>query len=220
MYICYLQDGALFQFGGFTMRFVYDFNDSLNSYSSRILFVHSDGMSLMRKMEKDSLGNQEEMPFKEPEMVPTIEPNLLEKEQAQSPPEPVIAVAPEAGALDTVSSQGQDDKEITPNVSELFDYLQQGMQALRGLNLEGFRQIYPVFLSIFGAFLLGLALLITINFLQSINQLPLLGGVIEGAAELIGFVALVRFVTFNLLRQQKRAELLTRIAVLKKKLLG
>ena len=177
-------------------------------------------MSLMRKMEKDSLGNQEEMPFKEPEMVPTIEPNLLEKEQAQSPPEPVIAVAPEAGALDAVSSQGQDDKEITPNVSELFDYLQQGMQALRGLDPEGFRQIYPVFLSIFGAFLLGLALLITINFLQSINQLPLFGGVIEGAAELIGFVALVRFVTFNLLRQQKRAELLTRIAVLKKKLLG
>ena len=66
MYICYLQDGELFQFGGFTMRFVYDFNDSLNSYSSRILLVHSDGMSLMRKMEKDSLGNQEEMPFKEP----------------------------------------------------------------------------------------------------------------------------------------------------------
>ena len=56
--------------------------------------------------------------------------------------------------------------------------------------------------------------------LQSINQLPFFGGVIEGTAELIGFVALVRFMTSNLLRQQKRAELLTRIAVLKKKLLG
>ena len=177
-------------------------------------------MSLMREMEKDNSANQKELPFKEPEVVSSIEPNAVDSETAESPPEPVIAVAPEAGALHAVSSQGQDDKEITPNASELFDNLQQGMEALRGLNLEGFRQIYPVFLSIFGAFLLGLALLITINLLQSMNQLPLFGGVIQGAAELIGFVALVRLVTSNLLRQQKRAELLTRIAVLKKKLLG
>ena len=67
------------------------------------------------------------------------------------------------------------------------------MEALRGLNLEGFRQIYPVFLSIFEVFLLSLALLITINLLQSMNQFPLFGGVIEGAAELIWFFALARF---------------------------
>ena len=147
----------------------------------------------MREMEKDSSGNQEEMPYKKPEMVQTIEPNFLEKKQTQSPTEPVIAVAPEAGALHAVSSLGQDDKEITPNAAELFVCLQQGMEALRGLNLEGFRQIYPVFLSIFEVFLLSLALLITINLLQSMNQFPLFGGVIEGAAELIGFFALARF---------------------------
>ena len=75
-------------------KFSYDFNDSLNSYPPRILFAHSESISLMREMEKDSSGNQEEMPYKKPEMVQTIEPNFLEKKQTQSPTEPVIAVAP------------------------------------------------------------------------------------------------------------------------------
>ena len=171
-------------------------------------------------MEKDNSVNQKNLPFKEPDLNSLIEPNSIDGEQTQSLSEPVIAFAPEAGELRVVSSQDEESKEIAPNASQLFDYLQQGMETLRGLNLEGFRQIYPVLLSIFGAFLLGLALIITANLLESINQLPLLGGVIEGSAELVGFVALARFVTSNLLKQQKRADLLTRIAVLKKKLLG
>ena len=171
-------------------------------------------------MEKDSSVNQKNFPFKEPDVSSPNEPNLIDGEQTQSLSESVIAIAPEAGELRVVSSQDEEIKDIAPNASQLFDYLQQGMETLRGLNLEGFRQIYPVLLSIFGAFLLGLALLITVNLMQSINQLPLLGGVIEGSAELVGFVALARFMTSNLLKQQKRAELLTRIAVLKKKLLG
>ena len=171
-------------------------------------------------MEKDSSVNQKNLPFKEPDVSSLNEPNLIDGEQTQSLSKSVIAIAPKAGELRVVSSQDEEIKDIAPNASQLFDYLQQGMETLRGLNLEGFRQIYPVLLSIFGAFLLGLALLITVNLMQSINQLPLLGGVIEGSAELVGFVALARFMTSNLLKQQKRAELLTRIAVLKKKLLG
>ena len=171
-------------------------------------------------MEKDSSVNQKNLPFKEPDVSSLNEPNLIDGEQTPSLSESVIAIAPKAGELRVVSSQDEEIKDIAPNASQLFDYLQQGMETLRGLNLEGFRQIYPVLLSIFGAFLLGLALLITVNLMQSINQLPLLGGVIEGSAELVGFVALARFMTSNLLKQQKRAELLTRIAVLKKKLLG
>ena len=171
-------------------------------------------------MEKDSSVNQKNLPFKEPDVNSLIEPNSIDGEQTQSLSESVIAIAPKAGELRVVSSQDEEIKDIAPNASQLFDYLQQGMETLRGLNLEGFRQIYPVLLSIFGAFLLGLALLITVNLMQSINQLPLLGGVIEGSAEFVGFVALARFMTSNLLKQQKRAELLTRIAVLKKKLLG
>ena len=171
-------------------------------------------------MEKDNSVNQNNLPFKELDLSSLIEPTSQEGEKTQLLSEPVIAFAPEAGELRVVSSQDEESKEITPNASQLFDYLKQGMETLRGLNLEGFRQIYPVLLSIFSALLLGLALIIAANLLESINQLPLLGGVIEGSAELVGFVALARFVTSNLLKQQKRADLLTRIAVLKKKLLG
>ena len=220
MYICYLEDGALLHFRNFTMSFVFRFNVSLNPHSSCIMLAHSKEMLLIGEMEKDNSANQEELPFKEPDVVSPIELNSGEAEQPQSLPEPVIAVAPEAGEIDVVSSQDEDSKETPPNVSQLFEYLKQGMESLRGLNLEGFRHIYPVFLSIFGAILLGLALLMTINLLHSMNQLPLFGGVLGSIAELIGLVALVRFVTSNLLKQQKRAELLTRIAHLKKELLG
>ena len=220
MYICYLEDGALLHFRNFTMSFVFRFNVSLNPHSSCIILAHSKEMLLIGEMEKDNSANQEELPFKEPDDVSPIELNSEEAEQPQSLPEPVIAVAPEAGEIDVVSSQDEDSKETPPNVSQLFEYLKQGMESLRGLNLEGFRHIYPVFLSIFGAILLGLALLMTINLLHSMNQLPLFGGVLGSIAELIGLVALVRFVTSNLLKQQKRAELLTRIAHLKKELLG
>ncbi|AKN60497.1 hypothetical protein WB44_04490 [Synechococcus sp. WH 8020] len=184
------------------------------------MLAHSKEMLLIGEMEKDNSANQEELPFKEPDVVSPIELNSGEAEQPQSLPEPVIAVAPEAGEIDVVSSQDEDSKETPPNVSQLFEYLKQGMESLRGLNLEGFRHIYPVFLSIFGTILLGLALLMTVNLLHSMNQLPLFGGVLGSIAELIGLVALVRFVTSNLLKQQKRAELLTRIAHLKKELLG
>ena len=220
MYICYLEDGALLHFRNFTMSFVFRFNVSLNPHSSCIMLAHSKEMLLIGEMEKDNSANQEELPFKEPDVVSPIELNSGEAEQPQSLPEPVIAVAPEAGEIDVVSSQDEDSKETPPNVSQLFEYLKQGMESLRGLNLEGFRHIYPVFLSIFGAILLGLALLMTVNLLHSMNQLPLFGGVLGSIAELIGLVALVRFVTSNLLKQQKRAELLTRIAHLKKELLG
>ena len=220
MYICYLEDGALLHFRNFTMSFVFRFNVSLNPHSSCIMLAHSKEMLLIGEMEKDNSANQEELPFKEPDVVSPIELNSGEAEQPQSLPEPVIAVAPEGGEIDVVSSQDEDSKETPPNVSQLFEYLKQGMESLRGLNLEGFRHIYPVFLSIFGAILLGLALLMTVNLLHSMNQLPLFGGVLGSIAELIGLVALVRFVTSNLLKQQKRAELLTRIAHLKKELLG
>ena len=220
MYICYLEDGALLHFRNFTMSFVFRFNVSLNPHSSCIILAHSKEMLLIGEMEKDNSANQEELTFKEPDVVSPIELNSGEAEQPQSLPEPVIAVAPEAGEIDVVSSQDEDSKETPPNVSQLFEYLKQGMESLRGLNLEGFRHIYPVFLSIFGAILLGLALLMTVNLLHSMNQLPLFGGVLGSIAELIGLVALVRFVTSNLLKQQKRAELLTRIAHLKKELLG
>ena len=202
------------------MRFVFRFNVSLNRLSSLFNAIHNGNMSLDGEMVKGTSDNQDDLPFKEPEDVSTIKSDVVEGEAFQSIPEPVIGAAPGTGDLSVLPSQEQDSKNIETNQSQLFGYLQQAMETLRGLNLEGFRQLYPVFLAIFAACLLGLALSLSGNMLQSINQLPLLGGVLQGVMEVVGLVAFARFISINLLRQHKRAELFTRIALLKKELLG
>ena len=92
--------------------------------------------------------------------------------------------------------------------------------AVKDLNLEGFRQVYPVFLILFGSVVVGIALSLVSGVLDSINHLPLIGGVVQGVSELIGLVVMLQFIAENLLKQQKRADLFARIVVLKKDLLG
>ena len=171
-------------------------------------------------MVKDASAHPDELPFKDPEEKSAVKPDLGDEGTFASASESALKAAPEAGVITTVPSQEPNSQEDEPSASELFGYLQQGMETLRGLNLEGFKQIYPVFLFIFGAFLMGLGLKLSTTMLQAINELPLFGGVLQGLAELVGVVALVRFMTANLLLQHKRAELFTRIAQLKKELLG
>lgn len=62
----------------------------------------------------------------------------------------------------------------------------------------------------------GLALKLTGATLHAIDELPLLGGLLE----LVGLVSLLRFLARNALRQRKRAELLSRIEDLRKQLMG
>ncbi|WP_053068275.1 CAAD domain-containing protein [Synechococcus sp. GFB01] len=66
------------------------------------------------------------------------------------------------------------------------------------------------------ALLAGLALRLTGATLGAINDLPLLGGLLE----LVGLVSLLQFLARHALRQQKRAELLERIRQLRSRLLG
>ena len=47
--------------------------------------------------------------------------------------------------------------------------------------------------------------------MNTLNHLPLVGGILQGVFELIGLIVLVRFVTVNLLLQHRRAELFARI---------
>ena len=171
-------------------------------------------------MVKDASAHPDELPFKDPEETSAIKPDLGNEDTFASASEPALKAAPEAGAITTIPSPEPNSQQDDSSAAQLFDHLQQGMETLRGLNLEGFKQIYPIFLIIFGAFLLGLGLTISTTMLQAINELPLIGGVLRGLAELVGVVALVRFMTASLLLQHKRAELFTRIAQLKKELLG
>ena len=67
---------------------------------------------------------------------------------------------------------GKDDLGPTAQSSleELMVYLQKGLNSFKGLNLNGFQQIYPVFLSILGAVITALILVIASNVLHSINH--------------------------------------------------
>ena len=99
-------------------------------------------------------------------------------------------------------------------------YLGKGLDSLKGLNLQGFQQIYPVFLSILGAVIVAVILVIASNILNSINHLPMIGGLLGGVFELCGLVVVAQFAVSNLLLQKKRADLFVRIAAVKKELIG
>ena len=117
---------------------------------------------------------------------------------------------------------GKDDPQpaTQSSLDELMVYLQKGLNSLKVLNLNGFQQIYPVFLSILGAVIAALILVIASNILHSINHLPLIGDLLGGVLELCGLVVVTRFVLANLLLQKKRADLFLRIALVKKELIG
>ena len=141
--------------------------------------------------------------------------------QVPSDQKETIKMASDEPAEITLQS-GEDDLGPTTQASlnELMVYLQKGLHSLEGLNLNGFQQIYPVFLSILGAVIAALILVIASNILHSINHLPLIGDLLGGILELCGLVAVTRFVLSNLLLQKKRADLYVRIALVKKELIG
>ena len=166
----------------------------------------------------ESSGQSGDLPFKEP--VEAAELNLgggpVEAEEVQN----VEITKTPQDALQSPSSLASEEPGDELSVSHLLQQLSLGLDSLKQLNLEGFKQIYPIFLIVFGSVILGLMLSFVATFLSSINHLPIVGGLFQGVAELIGLVAVVRLITANLLLQHRRAELFARIAALKKDLLG
>ena len=152
-------------------------------------------------------GAEPGLPFKDPlEVTPA---------QAES-----IKIASEPADITLQPSEADRELDPQPTLEELLVYLSKGVDALKGLNLQGFQQIYPVFLGILAAVITGLVLVIASNILTSINHLPLIGGLLDGLFELCGLVVVTRFAASNLLLQKKRADLFVRIAALKKELIG
>jgi len=152
-------------------------------------------------------GAEPGLPFKDP----------LEATPAQAES---IKVASEPSDITLQTSEADPEQDAQPTLDELLAYLSKGVDALKGLNLQGFQQIYPVFLGILAAVITGLVLVIASNILTSINHLPLIGGLLDGLFELCGLVVVTRFAASNLLLQKKRADLFVRIAALKKELIG
>ncbi|WP_084221988.1 CAAD domain-containing protein [Synechococcus sp. KORDI-52] len=148
--------------------------------------------------------------------LPFEDPLRVHSDQAET-----IKMASDDPAEISLQSGKDDPQPATQSsLDELMVYLQKGLNSLKGLNLNGFQQIYPVFLSILGAVIAALILVIASNILHSINHLPLIGDLLGGVLELCGLVVVSRFVLSNLLLQKKRADLFLRIATVKKELIG
>ena len=166
----------------------------------------------------ESPGQSSDLPFKEPDNAAELNlvPDPVEAEEVQNVE---IATSPP----ETLEAPSNLDSEVHGDelsVSHLLRQLSLGLDSLKQLNLESFKQIYPIFLIVFASVIVGLLLSFIATFLNSMNHLPIVGGLFQGVAELIGLVAVVRLITSNLLLQHRRAEVFARIAALKKDLMG
>jgi len=95
-------------------------------------------------------------------------------------------------------------------------FLNQLLQRIGSTKLDSFADLIPAARLVGIALLAGVALKLTGATLGAINDIPLLGGLLE----LTGLVAMLNFLARNALKQQKRAELLGRIRKLKQDFLG
>ena len=100
-------------------------------------------------MVSDSSENSGDLPFKQPE-----QPPALVDAAAQ-----VLKTAEGSAAIAPIESSGLDERSLTSTESEysalsvyhLLTQLSLSFDSLKQLNLEGFKQIYPVFLTVSGA---------------------------------------------------------------------
>ena len=168
-----------------------------------------------------------DIPFKEPEQPQKLElkePPVCPVGRSGLTEQPTELLQEPSNVLNLASSstvlKEEPSVEDNQSLEHLLNQLSNGLDALTGLNLDGFSQIYPIFLAIFGAVVFGILLSSIITVVNTLNHLPLVGGMLHGVFELIGLIVLVRFFSVNLLLQHRRAELFARIALLKKELLG
>jgi hypothetical protein len=90
------------------------------------------------------------------------------------------------------------------------------LEKLSAFQPQTLDRLLPVLRIIGLSVLAGIGLKITAAVLGSINELPLLGRLLE----LVGLVSAVQFLSRNALQQQKRASLLARIEKIRTDLLG
>ncbi len=95
-------------------------------------------------------------------------------------------------------------------------FLNQLLQKLGATRLQSLADLLPAARILALAALAGIALRLTGATLGAINEIPLLGGLLE----LVGLVALLNFLARNAFKQQKRAELLERIRQLRRNLIS
>jgi hypothetical protein len=151
----------------------------------------------------------------QPKPVPTeLEVDSLERAES-TPPEEAMAelrLADASAGLLTAPSQHEEPAHSPsePNVTQRLSTL------WRSTNLQEWPQLLPLVKILVLLIVAGFGLKLTGAVLGSINDLPLLGSLVE----LVGLLSVVQFLFKNALQQQKLADLLTRIEQVKKDLLG
>ena len=174
----------------------------------------SGDLASMTDMESQVLSEPELVDFADPE-----EPAVLELD-----PEPLPAVeirAAEPAPLVASASHGAEaDGAVGDSARELLglplQFLNQLLQRIGSTKLDSLADLIPAARLVGIALLAGVALKLTGATLGAINDIPLLGGLLE----LTGLVAMLNFLARNALKQQKRAELLSRIRKLKQDFLN
>jgi hypothetical protein len=142
-----------------------------------------------------------------------VSPTTLDELQ-QLEPTPELSVSAEPAAIPTA-----EPAPLAPAAAgvDLLQRLQAQLLALLAASpLRSLDDLLAAARILGLALLAGIALRLTGATLGALNDVPLLGGLLE----LVGLLSLLRFLARHALRQQKRAELLDRIRQLRRQLLG
>lgn len=154
--------------------------------------------------------------------LPTLEPapDALPQSLVDLPPGPVIEQSEPAPLVKPADPGTAQDHPATeppaPGPGLLAQWLNQLLKLLAATPLRSIDDLVAAARIVALAVVAGIALRLTGATLGAIEEIPLLGGLLE----LVGLVSLLQFLARNALRQQKRAELLERIRQLRRQLLG
>lgn len=143
---------------------------------------------------------------------------MVAQAEPPAPPAPVVIPVAEAAPLavpaPAVASAAEGDStEVLGLPLKLLNEL---LARIGATPLQSLTDLLPLLRILSLAVVAGIALKLTSATLGAINDLPLVGGLLE----LVGLVSLLSFLARNAFKQQKRAELLARIQKLKTDLLG
>ncbi len=148
--------------------------------------------------------------LRDPEPLPGLE-ILPAVEIRAAEPAPLVAIPSNGTAGD--GAVGDSAREL---LGLPLQFLNQLLQRLGSAKLDSLADLMPAARLVAIALLAGVALKLTGATLGAINDIPLLGGLLE----LTGLVSMLNFLARNALKQKKRAELLSRIRKLRQDFLG
>ena len=133
----------------------------------------------------------------------------------ERPPE-VLIQSPEPAPLASLPSPEELQQAAGSAQSVSILFLRDLLGRIAALSPASAADLLPVLRILSLALVAGLALRLAGATLGAIDDLPLIGGLLE----LVGLLSLIRFLASRALHQQKRAELLARIEQLRRDLLG